>query len=323
MMASAGDPLLLADSRPAGDWALGARRWRPLEVCGLGPADRELWRALAGDRPAWTAPLQVPGIWQRLVIVDTAAESQFEVLQRLGGDLAGIGPVACLALTGREFRGLRDRSWEALRGNLHLSLALQPRTDVQRLGVGLSMLPAVAVVDAVLAASGGAIRPGIKWVNDLLLEERKVAGVLTATQVKGGQVEQAALGIGLNLERAPALPWTPFVPEAGCLRQHPAGASLSPWALLEALLSALDRRYRTLLDRGPGELLSEYRQGSVVLGRRVKIWDEGSAPPDPPAREGVARAIGEDLALFLEGQPQPVTRGRLALARALQSATQI
>lgn len=304
-------PYLLCDRPSAGDWLLGSRTWRPVKERELSGAERASWAALvgAGDGP-WTTALEAPPPWRRLIIVDAAADSQFEQLRALGDTLEALTPLACIALTGRKFRGLRDRSWEALRGNIHLCVALAPSADARRLGTGLSMLPAVATVDAVIAATRGRVRPVIKWVNDVLYEGRKIAGVLTATRVQGSTVSTAVLGVGLNLARAPSLTSTVFVPEAGCLHRH--APDITPGALLQSLLRELARRYEGLIRGGPGELLEAYRRHAAVVGRRVQIWEEGSGPPAPPAHEGVVTGIDPDLSLRLDGVAEPVTRGRLA-----------
>ncbi len=192
-------------------------------------------------------------------------------------------------------------------------------TPISALGPGLSMLPAVAVVDAIRGSSGGAIVPGIKWVNDLLVEGRKVAGVLTATRIQGATVQLVVMGAGINLERAPALEWTPFVPEADCLGRLPGGESISPADLLSQLLNALARRLSALIEAGPGELLQAYRHNSLVLGRRVMIWQEGSGPPAPPSHRGIVESIGEDLSLHLRGGGPAVTSGRLAYASVMKA----
>jgi BirA family biotin operon repressor/biotin-[acetyl-CoA-carboxylase] ligase len=67
----------------------------------------------------------------------------------------------------------------------------------------LTLVPALALVDAVHALSGGSLRPGIKWVNDVLLEGRKIGGALTATETQGDRVRALLLGIGLNVACRP------------------------------------------------------------------------------------------------------------------------
>ncbi len=177
------------------------------------------------------------------------------------------------------------------------------------------MLPAVAVVDAVRDACRGAVEPGIKWVNDILVGGRKVGGVITSTQVLGDRITSVVLGIGLNVARTPPVSPTPFVPAAGSLAEAGAHASLKE--VLASMLPALAGRCEQLVRCGPQALAAAYRSASIVIGREVCIWDEeagtGAGLP-PPILRGKVRDIGPDLSLWLEGVEKPVARGRLAFA---------
>ncbi len=310
--------LIICDRRRAGDWLLGSQAWTALDPDALDPEDLAVWQAMGGEGQAWVGRSSGWPGWRRLLVVDRADGSQFDLLQRLPDELTRQGATACVALEGTGFHGLRGRSWEARRGNLHLSVALPLDTPARPLGPGLSVLPAVMVLDAVDRASGGRVAPGIKWVNDLLVDGAKVAGVLTASRIQADRVKLAVLGVGLNLEHAPDLEWTAFVPRAGCLRPLPGGAEITPRALLDGLLRSTSRRLQTLLESGPAELLQVYRERAVIMGRRVHIWDEGRLPPHPPMASGVVEAIEDDLSLRLRGRDLPVTRGRLALASVLE-----
>ena len=309
--------LIICDRRRAGDWLLGSRPWTALDPHALDAADLAIWRAVGGAGQAWVGQASGWPGWRRLLVVDHADGSQFDLLQGLPDELTRAGTTACVALEGSGFHGLRGRTWEARRGNIHLSVALPLDTPARPLGPGLSIMPAVVVLDAVDQASGGRVSPGIKWVNDVLVDGAKVAGVLTASRVQGARVQLAVLGVGLNLEQAPRLAWTHFVPRSGCLSSLPGGRQITPRALLDAMLPAISRRMRVLLDGGPGELLEVYRQRALIMGRRVHIWEEGRLPPHPPMASGVVEAINDDLSLRLRGRPHPVTRGRLALASVL------
>ncbi len=296
-----------------------ATPWSPATPEELPAADQALWAALDGGPRAWTGECRAaPPAFRRLVIIGEAPRSQLDALQQaLGAGLDLDGPVACLALTGRRFRGQRGRAWAVVPGNLFLTVALAPDAPVRRLVPGLTMLPALAVADAIRTASGDALAPGIKWVNDVLLDGRKVAGVLTTTHVQGETVRAAVLGIGVNVAAEPAIEPTPFVPAAGSL----AGAGLETdlWELLPHVLDALAARAAALLAGGSEALLPDYREASVVVGRRVHLWDEAAAPDDAgawpaPLASGRVVAIEPDLSLRLEGLPEPIAKGRLALA---------
>ncbi|MHB8079520.1 MAG: hypothetical protein ACYDIE_09710, partial [Candidatus Krumholzibacteriia bacterium] len=200
--------------------------------------------------------------------------------------------------------------WAAVPGNLHLCAALRPVDLPAQEALALTMLPAVAAVDAIADGGGGAAPAGIKWVNDLVQDGRKVGGVLTAAQSSDGRVGWAVLGIGLNVGTAPAVPPTPSVPAVGCLVARSPGLTLR--AVLAALLRALARRWRELEREGPAPLLAAYRAASVIIGRPVAVWPEEADGQGPPVR-GVVRAINGDLSLSLAGVAEPVRSGRLVL----------
>lgn len=286
--------------------------------------DRELWSALAQGIAPWTLQEDhsPDRFWNTLALITDAPASQFDRLQEiLRSGVTLPGPVACLALTGREFHGHRGRHWAVAEGNLHLSAAFAPGKRAAELGMALNMLPAVAAADAVRAATGGAVDPGIKWVNDLLVDGRKIGGVLAASQTRGDRVESAVLGIGLNIVRAPRIEPTPFVPRSGCLHDLPGGENVDLSRVCFAVLMALAERYDRVMESGPGELLEEYRRRSAILGRRVRIWEDstgerGENDRPPPIATGIVREIGPDLSLRIEGRDEPVTKGRLAFEEA-------
>lgn len=286
----------------------------------LPPADRALWRGLEGGRQLWRGTAANPGpggFWSHAVIVEEAPSSQFDALRgALGAGLQLPGPTACVALRGRGFHGQRGRPWLSAPGNLHLcGVFPSPRLDARE-ARSLPMLPTLAVVDAVDALTDGALRPGIKWVNDLLLDGRKLAGVLAASQVQGDEMSAILVGIGLNVTTAPPVPPTPFVPAVSCLAQ--AGVRTSWAEAARFVMAALGRRLREMETCGPGDLLDAYRAASVVIGREVCVFadrepGETSAARTPLLR-GTVRHITADLSLILEGVETPVTSGRLAFA---------
>jgi biotin-(acetyl-CoA carboxylase) ligase len=287
----------------------------------LPPGDRDLWRALGTGRRLWRGTMRDPDatrFWSRALVVAEAPSSQFDALREaLADGLELPGPTACVALTGRGFHGQRDRPWASASGNLHLCVVFPEPGLAAGALPSLPMLPVVALVDAVRALTEGTLHPGIKWVNDVLVDGRKVGGVLTATQTQGDRVSSVLLGIGLNVATAPQVPPTPFVPSVGCLAD--AGAASATWADAGvAVLSALGRRM-TEVERGDHEaLLGAYRDASLVIGREVCVFADsepgetavGARPV--PVLCGTVRAIAADLSLVLEGVEAPVTSGRLA-----------
>jgi len=178
------------------------------------------------------------------------------------------------------------------------------------------------VLDALESLVPGGLGAGIKWVNDVLVDGAKISGVLTATQMKGPVTQSVVFGIGLNVRVAPRVEPTVFVPRAGCLADTRGASTPSLGAVFAAVAGALAARLARFLRNGPDEAIQAYRAGSMLTGRRVRIWEESTvdAREDllraPPPRRGVVAGIAGDLSLLLAGDPLPVARGRLALEEA-------
>jgi biotin-[acetyl-CoA-carboxylase] ligase BirA-like protein len=261
--------------------------------------------------------------WSRLLVVSEATTSLFDVLHaRLADPVSRVGGVACVALTGRGFHGDRGRPWRAAEGNLHLSAAMPLKLPAASHALALTMLPPVAVIDAILAVTADAVRPGIKWINDIVVNDEKVAGVLAASRVFRGEIDFAVFGVGVNVGSVPDLPPTPFVPAPRCLRECRGAEGATLQAMLWSVLDALAARVRQLEAEGPQPLQRDYKQLSIAIGRRVRVWDAGvrddtdlDAWPAPRAA-GVVVDIDDHLALHLQGRAEAIATGRLAFEEA-------
>ena len=145
-------------------------------------------------------------------------------------------------------RGRLGRVWEAPAGaNLLMTVLLRPAADVPpHLAVA-----AVALAGRDAASSVGGVSCGLKWPNDLVVDDgRKLAGVLAETDGAGA----VAVGIGLNVAWAPE--------GAACL-----GAGVSRDDVLDALLASLGG----WLDDGWAAVARAYREACVTIGRRVRV----------------------------------------------------
>ena len=165
-------------------------------------------------------------------------------------------------------RGRQGRTWSAPAGRgLLLSLVLRDPP---------AMVPLIAAVAVAEVCGDGA---AIKWPNDVLLDGRKVAGILVEGRPQEGW---AVLGIGINVAvRARDLP-AELRGRAASLEREPA--AIEP--LLDDLLRALESR----LTEPAGALLADLRTRDALRGRAVR-WAAG---------EGVARGIDERGRLLVE-----------------------
>jgi BirA family biotin operon repressor/biotin-[acetyl-CoA-carboxylase] ligase len=140
-------------------------------------------------------------------------------------------------------RGRQGRDWFSPEGNLYASVLLRPGLPPSRLSE-LGFIVALAVADAVdVALPGGRAR--LKWPNDVLVGDAKVAGIL----VEIIEDNAAIVGIGLNIAQAPGVAPYPVT----CLRDadpHNAGATVSADAVLTHLLAALERHLAQWTEHG-------------------------------------------------------------------------
>lgn len=165
-------------------------------------------------------------------------------------------------------RGTRGRSFESPEGaGLYLSLLLYPDIHA-RDSYLLTCAAAVAVCRAIeRLAPDITVRPQIKWVNDVYLSGRKLAGILTEGEcAEDGKLRYAVIGIGLNLKNAVH---TPEV-EAIMTTLEDVGVSVDPTALAAEIV-------QELLGLGADSgVLDEYRSRSMLIGQEVEISSGGT-----------------------------------------------
>ena len=314
------EPLIITDSPDSLSGLAGVasqNQWKPLSAGVWNPATKQAWQAVGGQPNAALVTLHGLAPWRQIMAVGRSPVSQVDGLREmLQSGQAPPTPFACLAFTGDGFHGNRGRPWQALEGNLHLTVLFSPNLPASELGVGLSIVPSLAVADALgqFDVLGQAVK--IKWVNDVLLGGKKISGVITSTLTKGELIEHAILGIGVNIAATPELPPGQFVQPPVSLREAAPGALITLPIFLPVLLERLAKRHEQLLQHGPKSLLVDFIRLSSVIGRDVEIWEETAGETDSPTRlaEGQVETILPDLSLKLRGQPEPVQRGRLIFA---------
>lgn len=270
---------------------------------------------LRSNEAVFTLSPDPPLPWPHVLVSEYSRGSQYDRLLDLARRSSGTphGSI-CFAGSGSGFHGFKARPWAALPGNLHLAVHLAPRQPIDRFEVAFTVLAALSVSDALNQVGGLTEKGGIKWVNDILLGEAKVAGVLAYTQSQGDMVTSAVLGLGINTETTPRVDPTPFVPEVACIQDFAApGTTGIREKMFRHVLDALANNYERLLVDGFSSLLERYRDRSVIVGREVTVCADRSDGRVEVLAEGRVHAIGDDLELVLEGHPRPIRQGRLVL----------
>jgi BirA family biotin operon repressor/biotin-[acetyl-CoA-carboxylase] ligase len=169
-------------------------------------------------------------------------------------------------------RGRRGRPWVSpkFRG-LYFSVILRPRIPFSSAAL-LTLLAAVSICEALRNFCG--CEAAIKWPNDILLEQKKVGGILTEIKAETGRISFIILGIGLNINAEPhsLVPGAVSLHEvAGKARKDSAGKYLDRGIVLCEVLRSLEENYLMFQKKGSGQILQAWRNYAVTLGQRVKV----------------------------------------------------
>ncbi len=188
-------------------------------------------------------------------------------------------------------RGRQGRNFVSLKGSgIYLSVLLRPRCSPGEV-IHVTAMAAVAACDAVEEVSG--VRPGIKWTNDLILNGRKIGGILTelSAEWESGALESLVIGIGINCcQQEEDFP-EDIRQKAASLRMA-LGHSVDRDQLAAALIRALFRLSQDLLQNREA-WMERYTRDCITIGRQVKILTRDAY------RTGVATGISRDGALLV------------------------
>ena len=181
-------------------------------------------------------------------------------------------------------KGRIGRTWLSPEGSLAMSVVLKP--PLENLPQ-LVMIASLAVVKAIKQVAG--LETRIKWPNDIMLKGKKVCGILIENEVKGGKVNFAVIGIGINVNFQPLD--FPEIADIATSLSHEAGQKISNVELTSALLLELERLY--LEAQAGAAVYREWQENMETLGKRIKVNTGKSV------EQGVAETVTENGNLLL------------------------
>lgn len=185
-------------------------------------------------------------------------------------------------------RGRGGHRWHTSDGALTFSLLIDPTNHELSLGKQglLSLATGIAVIDAVQRTTG--LAAGLKWPNDVLLENKKLAGTL----IEAPRPDRLVIGVGVNvnnrLDEAPA-----DVAARAISLVEAVGQEVSRPRLLEAFLHAFSMRLNQLAS-AEADLLQSVRGACILTGQLVTLTDGDRTTA------GTCRGIADDGALRIE-----------------------
>lgn len=201
-------------------------------------------------------------------------------------------------------RGRHGRAWVSEPGNLLVSVIFHPKLEQLSF---ISIIGGIAAARAVQKTTG--LDPRIKWPNDLLLQGRKVAGILAESSIAGDSVLYAVLGIGINV--ALDTDRSGSIAAMATSINTAAGREVSREDLLRQLLQDIDALYLQL-DRGQSPI-AEWRDLLETTGQHI------DAAWGPDTYSGIAEDIDEVGNLLLRqdnGQLITLTAGDVTLRQS-------
>ena len=188
---------------------------------------------------------------------------QTDSTMAIARDLARKGkPEYTVVVAGRQLkgRGRLNRQWHSAEGGLYFTVILRPQLPPVLSG-RVNFAAAMSLVDTL--AQLFQIEARVKWPNDVLVGERKIAGMLSELEADSDQVIYVNLGLGINVNND----IDPFKQTATSLRKI-LGHAVARKEVLACFLERLEERMQ------PSQLekiVDEWKQHTITLDRRVRI----------------------------------------------------
>lgn len=218
---------------------------------------------------------------KRLLLEDVTIES-------IGGDLHGLlegvpeNGFVIVADHQTKGKGRSGRVWEDKKGNnIAMSILLKPEVAVDNTSI-VTLVSALAVARAIRMMSG--LDVSIKWPNDVIIEDRKVCGILTELVIRQG-VPYVIVGIGVNVNQANV---SPQIADRAISMYQASGSGViyDREELVESICTELERYYHIYEQTGDMTGLKDEYEGLLInTDRRVSVLDPGES------MEGVAKGI--------------------------------
>lgn len=213
-------------------------------------------------------------------------ESTNRLLADLGPGLWSSGTIA-VADFQEAGRGRSGRSWVAPAGtSVMLSVIL--RREPAILPADYTMMFALAARDGIKASTG--IEPGLKWPNDLMVGDKKVAGILGEANRQEG-IDRVILGIGINVNFGGVS--VPILFENATALDLAIGHTVAREDVAVGLIRALNLWYRSLTHR-PDDVFSAWAAALDTVGLEVTIMESGTT------WNGTALGVQRDGGLLVE-----------------------
>jgi BirA family biotin operon repressor/biotin-[acetyl-CoA-carboxylase] ligase len=203
--------------------------------------------------------------FQKLSSTNTVAKEQAEKGGKEG--------TTVIAETQTAGKGRLDRRWISPKGGIWLSVILRPEIGAEE-ALKITLTTAVAVAKTLRKLYG--LNAEIKWPNDVLVDGKKVCGILTEAKLTGKEVNFIVVGVGINANFT-----TQTLPKelqtATTTLEDVLGKKVDKERLICGLLKEFEDHYNLFKEEEYGKLLDEWRGMAGILGKEVEITGFGES----------------------------------------------
>jgi BirA family transcriptional regulator, biotin operon repressor / biotin---[acetyl-CoA-carboxylase] ligase len=210
-----------------------------------------------------------------------------------------------IAETQSRGKGRLGRKYVAKPGGLWMSIILKPKIDPMHAS-SITLLAAVSVTKAL---RGIGLEAVIKWPNDVLVNGKKICGILTEMSAETDVVNFIILGIGVNLNNDAPLDTATTV-------KAELGRDVNRVEFTQSLLEMLEEDYVTFKSEGFTPILWSWRRYSDTLGRPVEVTYQSEVI------SGIAEDVGDDGSLIVklsDGSTRRIVSGDCTHLRAYKA----
>jgi BirA family transcriptional regulator, biotin operon repressor / biotin---[acetyl-CoA-carboxylase] ligase len=209
---------------------------------------------------------------------------------------------AVIAGTQKSGRGRLGRTWLSPEGALATSIVLRPQLEA------ISLIPALSAVAVLRAIRRMGITAGIKWPNDVLIQGKKVCGILIENAFETGELKYSVIGIGINVNLDPSS--YPAIAAIATSLSTQLGKPIPVQEVALGLYSEMDALYAEI--NKPDAILYDWINNMETLGKRVSVNSSGCT------MRGIAEAVdhGGNLILRLDdGSARVIVAGDVSNVR--------
>ncbi|MCK4738930.1 MAG: biotin--[acetyl-CoA-carboxylase] ligase [Deltaproteobacteria bacterium] len=187
-------------------------------------------------------------------------------------------------------KGRLGKDWHSPPGvNIYTSIILRPKIAPQK-AQSLTLMAAIAVAKTIEEFSP--IKPSVKWPNDILVEGKKIAGILTEMSSETEQINHIALGIGINVNMKDQDFPNDICKTATSLAVL-KGEKIDRAEVARALYSNVEKWYKVFLDTDLSSIIDTWLNYFTSKGKKICV---SGTPPT----EGICMGIDSDGALLIK-----------------------